>query len=137
MTTTNTNGTARARLAKKLQPIYEALGNVLSTSAGKTLAALAYDAGRCYESSSASARQSARKYPTRQHEHDTNSANHWLGKRLAYVDALSMMVSEATGFTACAHNCRMVINGELAALEDMSDSERSAVNISRLLACHF
>lgn len=125
--------TARERLAEKLAPVYKALGEVLSTEAGKTLAAMAYDAGNSWKYAQEEAHKSARKYATKQHESDTNRANYWMAKRHAYIDALSWMVCERMNFAACQQNVRRVINTELGALEDMTDSERSAIRISSLL----
>lgn len=133
MSNTKNTTTPRERLAEKLAPTYKALGEVLSTEAGKSLAVMACDAGNCWKHAREDAHRSARKYATKQHQRDTNSANYWMAKRHAYVDALVWMVCERMEFTTCQQNVRRVVNTELGALEDMTDSERSAVSIAGLL----
>ena len=124
--------TETERQAEKLAPVYKAFGDVVSTEAGKTLFALAYDAGQSWDSARARSRASESKRPTKKHQRDTNDEARFMAQRLAYVDALTMLVCEAAGFMTPKHTCRRVVNSELDAFMSRSPAEIVAAPVAAL-----
>lgn len=124
--------TQTEREAERLVPVYLAFGDVVSTEAGKTLFALAYDAGISWDSARDRSRASESKRPTKRHQRDTNDEAYYRAQRLAYVDALTMMVCEAAGFKAPKRACRRVVNSELEAFMNRTPAQTSAASITAL-----
>ena len=128
--------TSRERLALKLRPVYLALGEVMSTNTGKMLFVMAYDAGECYEWARERAIESEGKRPTKRHERDGAGREHWLGKRLTFVTALTAMVYERCGFVVGMDTIRRVINTELSEMHDRDDAQSVSAPIGNLVPQH-
>ena len=132
MEANNNKSTPRQRLASVMESAILAVGQAVSTDTGKMLFALAYDNACMYELEQERIARFEGKRPTKASQEANHYAGIDLGRRWAYVDALSSMASEMSGRKASVYRCRLVINGEISAMQERTDKQQIAAPITSL-----
>lgn len=127
--TNTTTTSARARLAEKMAPAYEAFGLAVSTETGKLLFALAYDADVALDWERDRLRSFDGKRPSKASQEAKYYEGMDLGKRNAFMKALASMASEMSGNAVSLLRCQRVVNIEIDAMRNRTEAEREVSSI--------
>lgn len=106
---------AQKRLWQRyIEPFYKALGEVLSTDAGKTIYRLCADAYRSNNNLYKVYEDSRKKHPTRKEQRYWGDFQHVYGSLCAYRRSLIYLICEASDGAISDMSCNNMLNSELA-----------------------